>query len=75
MKIAIDVVVGKCSMSLQELLELNKGSNIKIDNFVQTQVQLKSGNELIATGTLIKVDEQYLVSVENINQSMLEVEY
>ncbi|MBE4517169.1 FliM/FliN family flagellar motor switch protein [Vibrio parahaemolyticus] len=68
MKIAIDVVIAHCSMTLEELLRLQKGNMIKIDDFVQSEVMLKSGNELIATGTLIKIDDQYGVSIDNVNQ-------
>ncbi|EQL85681.1 surface presentation of antigens family protein [Vibrio parahaemolyticus VPCR-2010] len=55
-------------MTLEELLHLQKGNMIKIDDFVQSEVMLKSGNELIATGTLIKIDDQYGVSIDNVNQ-------
>ncbi|EGQ7826020.1 FliM/FliN family flagellar motor switch protein [Vibrio parahaemolyticus] len=68
MKIAIDVVIAHCSMTLEELLHLQKGNMIKIDDFIQSEVMLKSGNELIATGTLIKIDDQYGVSIDNVNQ-------
>ncbi|EGQ9697503.1 FliM/FliN family flagellar motor switch protein [Vibrio parahaemolyticus] len=68
MKIAIDVVIAHCSMTLEELLHLQRGNMIKIDDFVQSEVMLKSGNELIATGTLIKIDDQYGVSIDNVNQ-------
>ncbi|AWA90228.1 TPA: type III secretion protein [Vibrio parahaemolyticus] len=68
MKIAIDVVIAHCSMTLEDLLHLQKGNMIKIDDFVQSEVMLKSGNELIATGTLIKIDDQYGVSIDNVNQ-------
>ncbi|ENM5847569.1 FliM/FliN family flagellar motor switch protein [Vibrio mimicus] len=68
MKIAIDVVIAHCSMTLEELLHLQKGNMIKVDDFVQSEVMLKSGNELIATGTLIKIDDQFGVSIDNVNQ-------
>nr|ATA66111.1 putative type III secretion apparatus protein VscQ2 [Vibrio parahaemolyticus] len=55
-------------MTLEDLLHLQKGNMIKIDDFVQSEVMLKSGNELIATGTLIKIDDQYGVSIDNVNQ-------
>lgn len=55
-------------MTLEELLHLQRGNMIKIDDFVQSEVMLKSGNELIATGTLIKIDDQYGVSIDNVNQ-------
>lgn len=55
-------------MTLEELLHLQKGNMIKVDDFVQSEVMLKSGNELIATGTLIKIDDQFGVSIDNVNQ-------
>ena len=39
----------------------------QVNDFVQSEVLLKSGNELIATGTLIKVDDQFCVSIEQVN--------
>ncbi|AVI67771.1 type III secretion protein [Shewanella sp. WE21] len=67
MLISIDVVIANCTMTLDELNRL-KTSQIKpINDFIQSEVLLKSGNELIATGTLIKVDEQFYVSIEHVN--------
>ncbi|MFY2506828.1 FliM/FliN family flagellar motor switch protein [Vibrio pectenicida] len=68
MKIAVDVVVGHTTMTLDELNQLQSGQVKSLTDFVQSQVMLKSGNELIATGTLIKVDEQYCVSIDEINE-------
>ncbi|MCG7489357.1 FliM/FliN family flagellar motor C-terminal domain-containing protein [Vibrio sp. Of14-4] len=68
MKIAIDVVVGHTTMTLDELNQLQSGQVKPLTDFVQSQVILKSGNELIATGTLIKVDDQYCVSIDEINE-------
>ncbi|MDN3612022.1 FliM/FliN family flagellar motor C-terminal domain-containing protein [Vibrio ostreicida] len=69
MKIAVDVVIGHTTMTLNELNQLHKGQVKPIADFIQSEVMLKSGNELIATGTLIKVDEQYCVSIDKINVS------
>lgn len=68
MKIAIDVVIGHCTMTLSELHKLQNGQIKSFSDFVQSQVMLKSGNELIAIGTLIKVDDQYCVSIEQVNK-------
>lgn len=67
MKIAIDVVIGHCTMTLSELHQLQNGQIKSFSDFVQSQVMLKSGNELIAVGTLVKVDDQYCVSIEQVN--------
>ncbi|EHD7114019.1 FliM/FliN family flagellar motor switch protein [Vibrio cholerae] len=68
MKVALDVVIGHSNLSLDELNQLNKGKMVKIEDFVQSQVMLKSGNELVATGQLIKVDDQYAVIVDFVNE-------
>ncbi|ARR51746.1 FliM/FliN family flagellar motor switch protein (plasmid) [Photobacterium damselae subsp. damselae] len=68
MKIALDVVIADCNLSLDELNQLSKGKIVKIEDFVQSQVMLKSGNELVATGQLIKVDNQYAVMIDFINE-------
>ncbi|NUW68057.1 FliM/FliN family flagellar motor switch protein [Vibrio coralliilyticus] len=67
MRIAIDVVVANCVMTLDELNQIKNGQIKEMSNFFPTQVMLKSGNQLIATGTLIKVEEQYCVSIDKIN--------
>lgn len=69
MKIAIDVVIGHCTMTLNELQQLQKGKIKSLSDFVQSQVMLKSGNELIAIGALIKVDDQYCVSIDQVNKN------
>ncbi|GEM77461.1 FliM/FliN family flagellar motor switch protein [Vibrio sagamiensis] len=68
MKIAVDVVVGHTTMTLEELNQLHKGQIKPLSDFVQSEVMLKSGNELIATGTLVKVGEQFCVSIDDINK-------
>ena len=68
MKIAVDVVVGHTTMTLEELNQLHKGQIKPLSDFVQSEVMLKSGNELIATGTLVKIDEQFCVSIDDINK-------
>ncbi|KOE88515.1 FliM/FliN family flagellar motor switch protein [Vibrio aestuarianus] len=68
MKILVDVVIAHCNMTLDELNHLQNGQAKMLSDFVQSEVMLKSGNELIATGTLIKVDDQYAVSIDHVNQ-------
>lgn len=68
MKIKIDVVIAHCSMTLDELNHLQSGNIKPVRDFLQSEVMLKSGNELIATGVLIKVDDQYCVSINKVNQ-------
>ncbi|MCX8895232.1 FliM/FliN family flagellar motor C-terminal domain-containing protein [Vibrio parahaemolyticus] len=68
MKVELDVVIAHCQLSLDELNQLNKGNMVKIEDFIQSQVMLKSGNELVATGQLFKVDDQYAVAVDFVNE-------
>lgn len=68
MRIAIDVVIANCTMTLDELNQLQTSQIKPINDFVQSEVLLKSGNELIATGTLVKVDDQFYVSIEQVNK-------
>lgn len=64
MRIAIDVVIANCTMTLDELNRLQHSQLKPVNDFVQSEVLLKSGNELIATGILVKVDEQFYVSID-----------
>lgn len=68
MRIAIDVVIANCTMTLDELNRLQTSQIKPVNDFVQSEVLLKSGNELIATGTLVKVDDQFYVSIEQVNK-------
>lgn len=67
MKVLIDVVIGHHKFTLDEIMSLNKGQIKNIDDFIQSQVMLKSGNQVIAIGTLIKVDDQFAVSIDEVN--------
>ncbi|CAQ85532.1 MULTISPECIES: FliM/FliN family flagellar motor C-terminal domain-containing protein [Photorhabdus] len=68
MRVKLDVVVANCSMTLDELIHLQKGQVKSLMNFVQSEVILKSGNQVIATGILVKVDEQFCVAIDQVNQ-------
>ncbi|EKN4037942.1 FliM/FliN family flagellar motor switch protein [Yersinia enterocolitica] len=67
MRINIDVVVANCTMTLDELTHLQNGQIKSLTNFVQSEVLLKSGSEIIATGILVKVDEQFCVAIDQVN--------
>lgn len=67
MRINIDIVVANCLMTFDELNHLHKGQVKELSNFIQSEVLLKSGSEIIATGTLVKVDDNYCVSINKIN--------
>ncbi|EKT64622.1 FliM/FliN family flagellar motor C-terminal domain-containing protein [Providencia burhodogranariea] len=68
MRINIDVVVANCSMTLDELNQLQNGQIKLLSHFIQSEVILKSGSEVLATGMLVKVDEQYCVAIDKVNQ-------
>jgi len=68
MRIAIDVVIANCTMTLDELNCLQSSQVKPVNDFVQSEVLLKSGNELIATGTLVKVDDQFYVAIDQVNK-------
>ncbi|EKT60089.1 FliM/FliN family flagellar motor C-terminal domain-containing protein [Providencia sneebia] len=68
MRINIDVVVANCVMTLDELNQLQEGQIKSLNDFVQSEVLLKSGSEILATGMLVKVDDQYCVAIDKINQ-------
>lgn len=68
MRINIDVVVANCSMTLDELTQLQQGQIKSLSHFIQSEVILKSGSEVLATGLLVKVDEQYCVAIDAVNQ-------
>ncbi len=68
MRINIDVVVANCIMTLDELNQLQEGQIKSLNDFIQSEVILKSGSEVLATGILVKVDEQYCVAIDKVNQ-------
>ena len=67
MRISIDVVIANCTMSLAELTRLQDSQLKPVNDFIQSEVLLKSGNQLIATGILVKVDNQFYVSIDQVN--------
>ncbi|AWS50761.1 FliM/FliN family flagellar motor C-terminal domain-containing protein [Providencia rettgeri] len=68
MRINIDVVVANCVMTLDELNQLQQGQIKLLHHFIQSEVILKSGSEVLATGMLVKVDEQYCVAIDRVNE-------
>ncbi|WP_394201516.1 FliM/FliN family flagellar motor switch protein [Shewanella waksmanii] len=67
MRVVIDVVIANCTMTLEELNNLHQNQLKELTDFNQSEVLLKSGNQLIATGLLVKADDQLYVSVDQVN--------
>jgi flagellar motor switch/type III secretory pathway protein FliN len=72
MKVVLDVVIGRAKCTLKELQEMHHGSLINIEDFIQSEVYLKSGTQVIATGTLTRMNDQYLVLIDTINERNIE---
>ncbi|RTZ16938.1 FliM/FliN family flagellar motor switch protein [Vibrio aquaticus] len=68
MDIDIDIVIANCKLSLNELNNLQSGEIKNIENFSQSSVQLKSGNQLVAEGTLLNLDGEFVVAIDGVNE-------
>ncbi|WP_244225163.1 FliM/FliN family flagellar motor switch protein [Vibrio aquaticus] len=66
--IDIDIVIANCKLSLNELNNLQSGEIKNIENFSQSSVQLKSGNQLVAEGTLLNLDGEFVVAIDGVNE-------
>ena len=66
MQISVDVTVARCPLSLEELNSLQAGQVKGLEGFVQSEVLLKSGDSVVAKGTLIKVEGAYCVAIDRV---------
>ncbi len=60
--------LGKCKMSVSEVLKLGAGSIVELDRLAGGPVDLLVNNKLIARGEVVAVDENFGVRVTELIQ-------
>jgi len=61
--LSITAELGKCKMSVNEVLKLGTGSIIELDRLAGGPVDLLVNNKLVARGEVVAVDENFGVRV------------
>jgi flagellar motor switch protein FliN/FliY len=65
--IKISVELGETEMSLKEVLELSEGSIVELSRLAGEPLDLKVGDELIAKGEVVAVDNNYGLRITSVN--------
>ncbi len=71
MEANIDVVIGRAPISIDELVNLEKSKLIALIENEETTVYLKSNDEIIASGSMVKVDGQLYVLIESVESELI----
>lgn len=62
----ITVVLGKTSMTVNQLLKLSKGSVIELDKSVGEPIEMHVNNKLVAKGEVVIVEERIGITLTEI---------
>ena len=58
-RIPVQAVLGRTTLSLEELSSLEEGCIVELDDFAGEPVDLVASGEVIARGEVVIVDEKY----------------
>jgi len=64
--VQVTVELGRTSMTLREVLELQEGSIVELDRLAGEPLDLKVGGQLIAQGEVVAVDDYYGLRITNV---------
>ncbi|HEY8616979.1 flagellar motor switch protein FliN [Phenylobacterium sp.] len=64
--VSISAVLGRASLSVAQLLELNQGSVLELDRKVGEAIDIYVNNRLVARGEVVIVDERLGVTMTEI---------
>ncbi len=64
--VSISAVLGRASMSVAQLLQLNQGSVLELDRKVGEAIDIYVNNRLVARGEVVIVDERLGVTMTEI---------
>ena len=62
----VTVVIGRCKMTLKELLEIKKGRVIELDNTSSEDIELHINGKKIAFGKTVYVDQSFGVQITEV---------
>ena len=66
LELPLSVVIGRCSMQIQEVLKLTSGSVVELDRNVDDRVELFVHGKLVARGEVVSVNGNYGVRVTEV---------
>lgn len=58
-KLKVDVVLGKSTITLEQLLNLKEGQFLSLDKLAGEPVEIEINGRLIAYGEVVAIDDQY----------------
>ncbi len=62
----VTAVLGRCKMSLKEVLELGKGSLIELDTLADEEVEILVNGKKIAYGQVVVVEQNFAIKINSI---------
>jgi len=65
-KIKLEVVVGDAEMTVDELLNLGKGSVVKLTRSTKTPVDLLVDGKIVARGHLVAADDNFGIQISEL---------
>lgn len=68
--VEVTVELGKAQLTLQEVLELNKGAIVELKRYAEEPLDLVVNGQLIAKGEVVAVDDKYGIKITKIVQSV-----
>ena len=68
-KVKLEVRLGRCELSIDELFNLKETGVIKLDTEVDMPVEVLLDNNIIAKGMLVAVDDNFGVSITEIQHT------
>lgn len=66
MEVPVTVVIGRAEIPIQQLLQLSPGAVLKLDNPVDTPVELYLKETMFALGDVVVVDDKFAVRIKEL---------
>ena len=64
--VGLTVELGSCQLSMREVLQLNPGSVVQLDKAVNSLVDLRVNQTLIARGEVVVVEDRFGIKIAEI---------
>lgn len=64
--IEVTVELGRCKLTLREILDLKEGAIIELDRLAGEPLDLKVGGQLVAQGEVVAIDDCYGLRITNV---------
>lgn len=62
----LSVVLGGCKLNVKDLIDIEKGSVVELDNLAGEPLKVYINNKLVAWGTAVVVNEKFGIKLTNI---------